>query len=297
MKTLKEILPSIPQDQEAQEPLCNILTNDEIDKAIEWAIQGEMKSYALRMADKGLNINTIKQKVAERDWSKSINKEQVIASANQRKHWAEQDAKDREDRKQKQINDMKALLDRCNANYFYSMIKQYFHRNFGDFIYNETNEKYIKTICFFISGDIRFETELGYSFKKGLLIVGDAGLGKTKTIEAIKDNEIRPISIFSMIDIAERVREHGNVDLNTNKIILLDDVGSEQETINHYGTKINWFKDFVETYYLHNQFFNRLLITTNCGGDELEKKYGYRVRSRLREMFNTIELKGNDLRK
>jgi len=86
------------------------------------------------------------------------------------------------------------------------------------------------------------------------------------------------------------------VQLNTDRLLLLDDVGSEQAEVMHYGTKINWFKDFMEDYYLKNKVYTRLLITTNCGGDEIEKRYGYRVRSRVREMFNQIALTGVDRR-
>jgi DNA replication protein DnaC len=155
----------------------------------------------------------------------------------------------------------------------------------------------IKSICYYASLDSRFETELGYNFNKGLLIQGTAGLGKTKTIEAIKNNLLFSISVISLIDIADIIRKDGYLNLNTNNHILLDDVGSEQEIVNYYGTKINWFKDFIETYYLKHKNFNKLIMTTNCGGDEIENKYGYRVRSRIREMFNTIQIYGQDKRK
>jgi DNA replication protein DnaC len=130
-----------------------------------------------------------------------------------------------------------------------------------------------------------------------MMILGTAGLGKTKVIEAVKGNELHPISIYSMIDITRKLRLTGDVELNTRQFILLDDVGSEEETVKFYGTDITWFKDFIESYYLENKYYSNLFITTNCDGNLIEKKYGYRVRSRLREMFNVIELKGEDLRK
>jgi DNA replication protein DnaC len=154
----------------------------------------------------------------------------------------------------------------------------------------------MQIFCYFFSNDERFEAELGYSFNKGLMIIGSTGLGKTKTIEAISHNPIFPISIFSMIDIAEKVRDNGHVELNTANSILLDDVGSEQESVKHYGTSINWFKDFIEMYYLNHRNYRKLIVTTNCGGDEIERKYGTRVRSRVREMFNQIKIVGNDKR-
>ena len=249
------------------------------------------------MQEKGIHPMQLKAKIAERNWIESINVEEVLRSANLRKHWEQEAIRDREERKRKEAEALAAKIEKCNANYFYNLIRKFFITNYGEFIYDNRNEGYVRALCFFLSGDPRFETELDFSFKKGLLIIGDAGLGKTRTIEAVRYNEIRPISIFSMIDITERVREIGSVEINTSNHLLLDDVGSEQETVNHYGTKINWFKDFIESYYLHNKVYNKLLITTNCGGAEIEKKYGYRVRSRIREMFNVIEVTGSDLRK
>ena len=42
--------------------------------------------------------------------------------------------------------------------------------------------------------------------------------------------------------------------------------------------------------------FNKLIISTNNSFDELESKYGFRVRSRLKDMFNIIDVDGKDLR-
>jgi len=201
-----------------------------------------------------------------------------------------------EERRQAEKINKERLAKECNANYFYNLIRQYFKFHYGRFDFDDSNRKYITAVCYFMSNDPRFETELGYSFKNGLWVQGTAGLGKTKVIEAVKDNPLYPVKIVSLIEIAEAVREHGQVQLNTDRLLLLDDVGSEQAEVKHYGTTINWFKDFMEDYYLKNKVYTRLLITTNCGGDEIEKRYGYRVRSRVREMFNQIALTGVDRR-
>ena len=164
-------------------------------------------------------------------------------------------------------------------------------------IVNDDNKKIITALCFFISSDPRFETVLGYSFKKGLLIRGISGLGKTFLVRCVKDNEIKPITILSMIEIAESVKSEGEFDIRlSDKINYLDDVGTEQHIINHFGTKINFFKNFIETYYLNNRPFDKLIISTNNNFQELEDKYGFRVRSRLKDMFNVIDVTGKDMR-
>jgi len=41
----------------------------------------------------------------------------------------------------------------------------------------------------------------------------------------------------------------------------------------------------------------KTFITTNIYGDEIDKLYGYRVKSRMREMCNDIYYPGEDRRK
>jgi DNA replication protein DnaC len=81
-----------------------------------------------------------------------------------------------------------------------------------------------------------------------------------------------------------------------NKILYLDDVGTEESTALHYGNKINFFKNFIETVYLKNKIFNQLIISTNCSFTEMEEKYGFRVRSRMKDMFNVVDIKCKDMR-
>ena len=296
MQSIKDLLPTtrIPMQTE----LGNVLTPEERQAAIDWAILQEKKHYARNCGGKWQTEAELLERIAKQDWLKKIDVDKVVEDANVRKIRAmeEQAAiSERAERKRKEMEELKA---KHTANFFYNTIRAYFIENHGRFIYDVNNEKYIKTVCFFFSNDQRFQTELGYDFNKGLLIVGSAGLGKTKTIQAISRNLLNPVYIYSMIDIAEEVRETGGIDILMNKTILLDDVGSEQEVVNHYGTKINWFKETIESYYLHhNQEFNKLIVTTNCGADAIEHKYGLRVRSRMHEIFNVVEIKGNDLRK
>lgn len=274
----------------------DILTQEEKTIAIAHAIHQHKLHYVRRKTSLGIPVEKIERNMESILWEGEVDLVEVLKGANQRKHWKVEEMESYRKRLQEENDRLEALRKKCDANYFYNLISNYFKTNYGKFDFNESNRDCVKTICYFFANDERFETELGLSFNKGLLIMGRTGLGKTKTIEAICDNLIAPISIFSMIDISERVRDSGDVQLNTSKIILLDDVGSEQEAVKHYGTPINWFKDFIEVYYLNHKSFRKLIITTNCGGDELERKYGSRVRSRIREMFNIIQVLGNDKR-
>jgi hypothetical protein len=212
-------------------PLCDILTASEKKTAIDHVISQQKLRYARSLADKGEKEHKIADKIRERDWMNEIDVAEVLASANQRKHWIVEAENKRNTEIEERRIKREETVKKCDANYFYKMIKNYFRCVHGEFIYNETNQRYITAICFFLSHDIRFETELGYSFQKGIMILGTAGLGKTKVIEAVKGNELHPIAIYSMIDITRKLRLTGDVELNTQQFMLLDDVGSEEETV------------------------------------------------------------------
>jgi len=249
------------------------------------------------MQEKGLTLPKIEEKAEKVDFRERVNVLEIIEQANRLKHRAEEEKAANQARKDAERQRLEELSKLCTANYFYKQIRQFFFQNYGRFDFDESNKQYIKTICYFMSSDPRFETELGYSFSKGLWVQGTAGLGKTKVLEAVADNPLFKIRIASMIEIADAVREYGEVRFDPTQMLLIDDAGSEQPEVMHYGTRINWFKDFIEGYYLQNKIFTRLIVTTNCSGEDIQQRYGYRVRSRVREMFNQVTLTGTDRRK
>lgn len=225
------------------------------------------------------------------------NTETVLTDALKRKIRAIGIEYDRKKREDEEVEKWRVLYRQCDANYFYNLIKRHFLQKHGEFKIVDSQQKFIKSICFFFGNDIRFESELGYSFKKGLMIAGDAGLGKTEIIKAISQNPIFPIQVYPMGRICDKVKEVGKFSINPYGMVMLDDVGTEQNPIKHYGTDIFWFKEFIEDYYSQGQPFTRLIITTNCDGNGIEQLYGNRIRDRLREMMNPILLEGESLRK
>jgi DNA replication protein DnaC len=158
--------------------------------------------------------------------------------------------------------------------------------------------KLITVLCFFVSKDERFEKELGYSFDKGLWIRGISGLGKTHLVKCISENGLNPILVISMLEIEESIRLNGHYSINpkNHKIIYIDDVGTEEATVKNYGSNINFFKNFIEGTYLRSKTFEHLIISTNNSFSEIEQKYGFRVRSRIKDMFNIVDIVGKDIR-
>lgn len=282
----------------SQEKVSDVLTEDEKSYAIYYAIEQEKRSFFRKRTDKGEHQQDIQIKWDQVNLKELIDIEKVLFDANLRKLWKLEDEEFKRNKDIEAGKQVQALMQKCNANYFYNLVKSFFLSNYGAFIWDSNpNQHYIKAVCFFFSNDPRFETELGFSFKKGLWISGNAGLGKTKVLEAVSKNETNPISLISMVSINEKVKRDGECILNTTQTICLDDVGTEQNPVKHYGTDIYWFKEFIENYYNSYRKFHRLIITTNCDGNGIEQLYGNRIRDRLREMMNPILLEGESMRK
>ena len=70
--------------------------------------------------------------------------------------------------------------------------------------------------------------------------------------------------------------------------MCLDDLGVEQN-IKYFGNECNTIGEVI--LHRYELYINQQIIThatTNLNAAELEKWYGNRVRSRMREMFNLI---------
>jgi len=276
----------------------DILTDQEKADAVAWEIGKEKQNLIFRLTEKGMPLPSIELRIAQTDWNSTINQAEVLSAANRRKHFRH--LLEQEQETEKRLNTLHNynLLSEWHTWKFYDTIKNHFIEKYGVFKGKVWQKEYIQAVCLMMAKDVRFERALRFSFDKGLLVKGQSGLGKTEIIRAVADNPVAPIKIISILDISDMVMANGFCEVNMNERILIDDVGTEPEVINYYGTRINWFKDFIEKYYLQaNGNFSKLLITTNLNGDEIERRYGSRVRSRMREMFNVINLSGNDLRK
>jgi DNA replication protein DnaC len=285
-----------PFDEEAQD---YILTEDEEKLALNHAISQKKEYVRWKMKELAYLESQIEEKIKNIDWDKEIDKAKVLAIANNNKHQDIWHTNNRKKEREAEVSRINELKERCTAEYMFKLMKWTSRNVLGkEFILNEDNKRLITTLCYFFSADQRFETELNFSMKKGLLIRGISGLGKTHLVKCLENNELNPVLILSMIEISEEIKQEGEyqIKVGDKKIIYLDDVGTEEATINHYGTKINFFKNFIEGYYLRNSPFNRLIISTNNSAAEIEEKYGFRVRSRMRDMFNVIDIHGRDMR-
>lgn len=150
------------------------------------------------------------------------------------------------------------------------------------------------------------------SLKKGLLLIGGYGTGKTSVMKAFerslkKSNIVfRSYNTNELVTMYEAIGNQYDKDLYNKNMksgtIYFDDVLTEREASN-FG-KVNIMKEILEERYSRNL---RTYITCNfkdnTGNDiheglgQFGERYGSRVYDRLFSMFNIIEFKGKSYRK
>lgn len=170
---------------------------------------------------------------------------------------------------------------------------------------------------FYFAADVRFESmapdgRRAWSLKKGLLLCGGVGTGKTTLMKVFQLNKRRAYKIVSCKSIAAKYADVGNEAIHEysgaihvlttrdyfyqNQLgVCFDDLGDEDSRKN-YGNQANVMADIIQNRYDSGVPYYFSHITTNLTMEEVESFYGTRVRSRIREMFNIIELSGEDRR-
>lgn len=162
----------------------------------------------------------------------------------------------------------------------------------------------IKLLAYFLKDEFICDKHQ-IQLKKGILLSGPVGCGKTTLMQLMKyfNNQnqstfivksCREIS-FEFIkegyDVIQRYTKqsyyrNGNTELP--KHYCFDDLGTENN-LKYYGNECNIMAEILLSRY--DLFVSRKLIThltTNLSASEIEASYGNRIRSRMRELFNLI---------
>lgn len=180
-------------------------------------------------------------------------------------------------------------------------------------VIDENNRRAIKILCLYFTNDKRFE-EMGGSLQKGLMLRGGIGIGKTYLMNIFRINQKQVFSIKNCGEIASQFNLEGREILanyttvkatvpSSNNFgqdqsgICFDDLGCEKDGI-HYADKVEILAPILEMRYTR-KLHALTHITTNLPPEEIDRRYGERIRSRMREMFNVIDfpLTATDRRK
>lgn len=149
--------------------------------------------------------------------------------------------------------------------------------------------------------------------KKGILLYGGVGCGKTTIMRMFMDNPKASYSVFSCRVVASDFardsfegldkyyglcRRGVNVFRHSKFGQCFDDIGTES-SVKNFGNQANVMEDVILTRYEKfrtMQYYTHL--TTNLSAADLKSTYGERCTSRMREMFNMIDFSGiQDFRK
>ena len=158
---------------------------------------------------------------------------------------------------------------------------------------DEQDHAVLKKLIYCIIKDYESCEELGLDPAKGILLTGPIGCGKTSLMKLLKyivphqkPYQVIPSRniLFSFYHIGfKSVEDYGNTGY-----YCFDDLGVEPMG-RYYGQDCNVMGEVLLSRY--ELFINHKVkthATTNLNADELEARYGNRVRSRMRQLFNLI---------
>jgi DNA replication protein DnaC len=159
-------------------------------------------------------------------------------------------------------------------------------------LYREDREILYKLCLYFIQDKARC-AQMGIDTNKGLLLSGPVGCGKTSLMKLLKhivphQRSYEVITcrniVFGFNHIGFKIIE----DYGNSQFFCFDDLGVEP-TGRHFGQVCNVMGEILLS--RHELFINqrrKTHATTNLNAQELEERYGNRVRSRMRELFNLV---------
>lgn len=177
-------------------------------------------------------------------------------------------------------------------------------------VIDDQNRDVVETLCEYFTGDEQFEKRNErFSLSKGIYLAGGVGVGKTTLMDILKQNQHQSYKIYGCRETETMFATEGDaairylsrqvtISTNGNRFghrqigICFDDLGTESEG-KHYGKDKNVMTEIILNRYDSKLPGNFTHITTNLSVEELEQRYGTRVKDRLREMMNMITFDKN----
>ncbi|MBO3097862.1 P-loop NTPase family protein [Gelidibacter pelagius] len=171
-----------------------------------------------------------------------------------------------------------------------------------DFKIHKGDEEVILKLCNYIVKDVKSCQKHDIDTEKNILLSGPVGCGKTsifKLIQCIVPRQ-RAIEIIPCRNIVFGFNHLGYKiieDYENGGNICFDDLGIEPYG-SHYGRDCNVMGEIlISRYELFLKSSFKTHATTNLDSKELEERYGNRVISRMREMFNLVSFNSETLDK
>jgi DNA replication protein DnaC len=178
-----------------------------------------------------------------------------------------------------------------------SIGKKLYHPGFA--VNADDYEIIYKLLIYFLRDGTEAEKHNLY-FRKGILLSGPVGCGKTSLMNIIRMfqkpeerfliKSCRDLSFEFIQDGYSVIHKYSKLSFknDTPRTWCFDDLGTENN-LKYYGNDCNVMAEILLSRY--DLFVSRSMLThltTNLNSSEIEELYGTRIRSRLREQFNLI---------
>lgn len=184
-----------------------------------------------------------------------------------------------------------------------------------NYLLDDEIKKVFRLLCLYFTNDERFEDNGEFKLRKGVMLAGNVGTGKTLLMRVFSRNKRQCFEIFPCRKPTDEYSEDGmemlpqyskpiRSMLGTYEYFLqrelgvcFDDLGTESIPARYYGKDVNVMEQIILNRYDRKIPLHLTHFTTNLTWKQIENTYGTRAASRLTEMTNLIELTGNDRRK
>ncbi len=160
---------------------------------------------------------------------------------------------------------------------------------------HEGDKGILMQLCSYFIRDRGFCKKHQIDIDKGILLSGPVGCGKTSLMKLLRHLVPlqRPYEVIPCRNVTFGFNHLGYKtieDFGNTRFFCFDDLGIEP-TGRHYGKDCNVMGEvLLSRYELFIQTKGKIKThaTTNLNAEELEERYGNRVRSRMRELFNLV---------
>jgi len=149
--------------------------------------------------------------------------------------------------------------------------------------------------------ELAIEVELQKEKSKGMLIMGNPGVGKTYLVKTPRMVTATQLALDYQAYGMQGIKDKINAMITYENLnVTIDDLGLEPQKVKNFGNEIDPVEWVILQIYSVNQLADKpikLWLTTNYNMETLTNFYGERVVDRLHEMCDIVILKDTNLRR